>query len=183
MKSKTSEYNSWKSMKARCLNKNHDAYSKYGGRGITICHNWIDSFDRFLSDMGPRPIGTSLDRIDNEKGYYPENCRWADSKQQNNNQRTNHIIEYNGCRKTLTQWAEYLGIKTSTLHKRLNLYGKTKKEAFTRGTLRPWRHGTRAGYENHNCRCDECRESNNRRHVIQRARRRQRQMLKRGLEE
>lgn len=86
--SKTPTYQSYNSMLTRCLNKDYDSYKIYGGRGITICHEWINSFDCFLKDMGKRPsLKHSLDRIDNNKGYCKENCRWASKTEQNRNSR------------------------------------------------------------------------------------------------
>ena len=80
------EYRSWRAMKGRCLNPNDPAYKRYGGRGISIDPLWL-SFETFLADMGARPEGTTLDRIDNDKGYSPDNCRWATNAQQNRNRR------------------------------------------------------------------------------------------------
>jgi len=76
----------WADMKSRCSNKNHKAYRNYGGRGIKVCERW-KSFDNFYSDMTPRPEGMMLDRIDNDAGYGPENCKWSTRKEQNRNRR------------------------------------------------------------------------------------------------
>lgn len=79
-------YTTWEGMRARCNNRNHKAYADYGGRGITVCKRW-ESYDKFAADMGERPAGASLDRIDNDKGYSPANCRWATTVEQRHNQR------------------------------------------------------------------------------------------------
>lgn len=83
------EHRSYVAMKSRCTNKNHIGYKNYGGRGISICAEWFDSFVQFYADMGDRPLGTSLDRIDNDGNYEPLNCRWSDRSTQASNRRKN----------------------------------------------------------------------------------------------
>ena len=113
-------YRSWMNMKQRCLNPKNRNYSKYGGRGITVWDRWINSFENFLADMGRRPDATSLDRIDNTKGYSPTNCRWATTKEQSRNKRSNRLVECNGQKKTVVEWSEIASINQRTLTKRLN---------------------------------------------------------------
>lgn len=81
------EYSAWLNMKQRCLNPNNKRYIDYGGRGITICDKWLNSFSNFYKDMGKRPLAMTLDRINNDGNYEPGNCRWATTRQQNFNQR------------------------------------------------------------------------------------------------
>lgn len=104
------EYNSYRAMLKRCYNKNHVAFDRYHGRGISVCERWKKSFVNFYKDMGKRPsIDHTLERIDNTKGYYKENCKWATRKEQGNNRRTNIFLTLNGKTMTLTQWSESLG--------------------------------------------------------------------------
>ena len=84
---KTATYTSWQCMKERCYNKKNVAFKYYGGRGITVCDEWKDSFINFLADMGEAPKGLTLDKIDNDKGYSKGNCRWATKSLQGYNQR------------------------------------------------------------------------------------------------
>lgn len=122
-------YSSWENMKARCLNPNTPFYKYYGGRGITICESWL-SFDNFFEDMGEAPKGLTLERIDSNKKYEPGNCRWATRKDQQNNRRSNRNISYKGETKSVTAWAEQLGINPNTLRNRLFRAGWSVELAF-----------------------------------------------------
>jgi len=117
----TPTYKSWADMKSRCLNKNIPTYKHYGGRGIIICDRWM-TFENFYEDMGDRPNDLTLERVDNNKGYSPENCRWATRKEQNRNRRNNVMIKYNGKEQCMKDWAEELGINRCTLGYRLKKY-------------------------------------------------------------
>lgn len=110
-------------MKSRCYNENFPRYKYYGGRGITICDEWKNSPEMFMFwaiENGYRDDLT-IDRIDNNKGYSPENCRWVDFFIQNNNSTNNRYIEYDGKRMSLSDWARFIGIRKSTLVGRLRL--------------------------------------------------------------
>lgn len=109
----------WANMKSRCSNPKVPNYRFYGGRGIRVCGRW-QSFANFHADMGDRPLGMSLDRIDNAGDYCPENCRWASSEDQHTNTRQNHNITINGRTLTVGQWARESGINKSTLQSRLD---------------------------------------------------------------
>lgn len=129
--SKTPEYKIWISMVERCTLPTAQAYKHYGARGITVSDDWM-KFENFLRDMGERPFkGASLDRIDNNKGYSKENCRWTTPKVQNRNKRDNVWIEYNGKRQTLSQWAEETGLSQQLIRQRIKIYGYTVEEALT----------------------------------------------------
>ncbi len=86
-RTKSPEYRSWRAMIQRCTNPTNNRYSNYGGRGITVCPRWRDSFEHFLSDMGLRPNGQTLDRLNSDGNYEPGNCRWATASEQNRNRR------------------------------------------------------------------------------------------------
>lgn len=104
-------------MKDRCLCKNNPSYKNYGNRGITICPEWL-IFENFHNDMGDKPENKSLERINNNKGYYKENCRWATPKEQANNRRNNRNLTYNGKTQTMIQWAEELKVSYRTFKAR-----------------------------------------------------------------
>lgn len=126
-----SEYAIWTSMIDRCENPKSTRFSDYGGRGITICTRWRDSFESFLSDMGERPPGTSVERRDVNKGYSPENCYWATDLEQANNTRRNRFIEHQGKRQTLAQWCRELGLPYGTVASRINQSGWNPVKALT----------------------------------------------------
>lgn len=119
-------YGVWVNMKSRCYNKNNKRYCSYGGRDIKVCQEWRDSFEEFykwavLKGYDPNaPYGEcTLDRIDVNGDYTPQNCRWITNKEQQNNRRNNRYLEYNGEIKTMMEWAEQVGIKYATLRYRL----------------------------------------------------------------
>lgn len=112
----TKEYRAWNSMLRRCFDPRIRNFANYGGRGITVCQRWRDSFECFFEDMGTSPKGMSLDRINNLGNYEPGNCRWATRIQQQNNTRYNVLIEFSGKTKTQSQWAREFGID----HKRIS---------------------------------------------------------------
>ncbi len=116
--SKTPTYNTWRAMKERCENPGNKRYHEYHDRGITVCDEW-HSFENFLRDMGKRPEGTTLERLDNDLGYYKDNCKWATNIEQANNRRNNHVITYENQSKTLMQWSRLMGIHRETLRARL----------------------------------------------------------------
>jgi hypothetical protein len=114
------EYTAWGSMITRTTNPRNKRWARYGGIGITVCAEWLSSFEQFLSDMGLAPTKNhQLDRIENNKGYYPGNCRWATRVEQARNTSTSVFIEYQGASKTIAEWSEITGIERSLLHWRL----------------------------------------------------------------
>lgn len=114
----TPTYYTWCGMKARCTNPKNSHYATYGGKGITFCDKW-NTFAGFLEDMGEKPVGKSLDRIDSNGNYCKENCRWATATEQARNKSNNRVIEFNGESKTLAEWASMLGLNQSSLSERL----------------------------------------------------------------
>lgn len=115
------EYFTWHNMKRRCCNKHSPEYPNYGGRGIKVCERWLEKqgFDNFMDDMGERPEGCSLDRIDVNGDYCPENCRWADLLTQNNNRRTNRYVTIKNRTQTIMEWSRESGVSWDTIHDRI----------------------------------------------------------------
>lgn len=124
-------YQIWKAMIDRCHNPKNKKYRIYGGRGITVCQRWLNSFEDFRDDMGPRPSDKhSLERRDGDKGYGPDNVIWADNHTQNRNMRTNNWIEYQGRTMIITDWAKETGLSVMTIFHRLK-DGMTTEQALT----------------------------------------------------
>lgn len=126
-------------MRTRCLRKSHSQYKNYGGRGIKICDRWMEfrkGFYNFIQDMGERPEGTTLDRIDNDGPYSPENCRWATKEEQYDNMGSTIKWAYGGEEHTLKDWAKITGISKTTLYQRVKRYGYSIEEALTRPPAR-----------------------------------------------
>jgi hypothetical protein len=114
------EHQIWTQMKVRCNNPKNKGYKNYGGRGIKVCERWQKSFADFISDMGQRPSPNhSIERIDNDGDYEPQNCKWATYTEQANNTRNNHFLTFNGETLTINQWARKLGIDRRVLTSRL----------------------------------------------------------------
>jgi hypothetical protein len=112
-------YRSWDAMLGRCNDPAMPSYKRYGARGVTVCQRWAESFYSFAADMGERPPGTTLDRIDNAKGYEPGNCRWATHKEQQRNRSNNLVVTYRGSTGPLAQICEQFGGRYSRVYQRL----------------------------------------------------------------
>lgn len=118
---RTGEYRSWATMKTRCYNSNIPQFKYYGGRGIKVCERWINSFEAFLHDMGPRPAGHTIDRKDNNGDYEPSNCRWLPKAKQARNKRNNHNLTFNGKSQCIEAWADETGITRAAITQRINI--------------------------------------------------------------
>lgn len=137
-KTDTKLFRIWSGMKTRCYNKNAVNYSDYGGRGITVCDEWLKDFESFYEwsiDNGYFECSSrkecTLDRIDVNGNYCPENCRWVNMKKQQNNKRSNRIIEFNGESHTVAEWADIIGMSQDVLLSRLNSNTYTIERALT----------------------------------------------------
>ncbi len=131
---KTPEYQTWDSMKDRCLNSTVRQYRNYGGRGIKVCERWLgeNGFRNFLADMGPRPSDKhSLDRINNDGDYEPGNCRWATWTEQSNNRCNNRRVTYQGREQSAAEWAREMGLPPRVVQGRL-IRGWSVEDALTR---------------------------------------------------
>jgi hypothetical protein len=125
--------NAWREMWKRCTNPRSKSFAWYGARGIAVCERWR-SFENFLADMGPRPLGLSLDRVDNDRGYEPGNCRWATASEQANNTRRTVRITAEGVTLPRSVWVRRSGLSLSTVRHRVAA-GWTAEEALGTGPL------------------------------------------------
>lgn len=113
------EYKVYTAMKQRCVNPKNASFANYGGRGITVCDRWLASFENFIEDMGRRPVGGTLERINNDAGYSPENCRWASRRAQSINRRVAVVVDMNGTMMPLADAAITLALNYSTAYYRI----------------------------------------------------------------
>lgn len=128
----TPEYKVWCWVKSRCNNPNDWNYHKYGGRGIQMCWRWQSDFNAFLSDMGERPSPKhTIDRINNNGNYEPENCKWSTQLQQQRNRRDSRMIRLNKKELSLSEWSEMLGIDRVTIATRIDQLGWSVRRALT----------------------------------------------------
>lgn len=135
----TPTFKSWESMKQRCLNPKSPGYARYGGRGITVCQQWVNSFSTFLSDMGTRPsIYHSLERINNDDGYSPDNCRWALAVEQASNRSNTKRVAHNGDLVCISELARRHGMPIHAVHARLK-----RGWCIERAVSQPLRHANR----------------------------------------
>jgi len=126
-------YNTWYAMLHRCYNPSNANYRYYGGRGIRVCNRWRNSRAAFVADMGPRPEGMTLDRIDNDGDYEPGNCRWASRAEQQRNTRYTRNITRDGKTQCCSEWAREIGISLTALRQRIRLHGHKVALAMPRG--------------------------------------------------
>lgn len=127
----TPEYSSWRGMIERCENPNHRQFKDYGGRGVTVCPEWRQSFTAFVRDMGPRPAGCSVERRKNHLGYTQENCYWSSRKEQARNKRNNRLLTAKGQTKTLAEWSEETGLHYVTIVTRIDRHKWPVEKALT----------------------------------------------------
>lgn len=144
-RSKTIEYSAWVSMKQRCYNPKNTFYYAYGGRGVSVCDRWKDSFEAFYEDIGPKPSKAhSLDRIDVNGDYEPINCRWATAIEQLSNQRRNILVQYQGEKLTVSEAGRRSGLPDKIVHNRIKS-GWSAEDAVTKPVWKPGK--PRNGYK------------------------------------
>lgn len=123
---RTPEYRAWAAMKQRCFNEGGPAYKNWGGRGIKVCDEWLNSFEQFFADMGRRPAGTSLERENNDGDYSPGNCKWGTRTEQSQNTRTAVRLTFKGETLCLSEWARRCGLLVCTMRRRIIRLGAEK---------------------------------------------------------
>ena len=134
---RTPTYVAWIQMKARCNNKKRENFENWGGRGISVCPEWESNYLQFKKDVGEKPGPKfSLDRINNNMGYEPNNCRWVTMKEQHQNKRNNSLLTFQGKTMCVTQWAELLGINHHTIYGRIKRGWTTEKTLTTQSDAR-----------------------------------------------
>lgn len=136
--SDTPTYKIWQGMKKRCYDTNCKSYGTYGGRGISVCSEWLDSFENFYADMGKRPSGKSIERRNSDGNYDPSNCVWATRSEQNRNRSINRYVEVSGRRMCLTEACEIYGLRLSIVLHRLKR-GWELTRALETPPLRDWK--------------------------------------------
>jgi hypothetical protein len=154
----------WHGMRSRCHNPKNHAYYRYGGRGIFMCDEWRNNFDQFYEDMGPKPQGFDLDRIDNDKGYSKENCRWVPRIENCRNTRNTVKVQVGDQLLKIHEIAELAGQKESTIAYRLkksfSVERLLSKDSYPKQARRAEvKHGTYSEYQRFNCRCELCKEA------------------------
>lgn len=125
------EYRVWKNMINRCTSKLCKAYPRYGGRGISVCAAWRESFPSFLADMGECPTGSQLDRTDNDGNYEPGNCRWVSHKENSRNRRSAHLVTFRGVEMCLSAACEIAGLPLDTVGYRIRNFGWSVERALS----------------------------------------------------
>jgi len=146
-------------MRSRCYRKKDKCFHLYGGRGITVCDRWLNDYDAFFEDMGQKPTGLSLDRIDSNGNYEPGNCRWVNMRIQQQNRRNNINLNLNQESHTISEWARIKGLHRTTISNRLKK-GLNIEDCVQSSRSNEVSHGTNHMYSKLQCRCNECKEFN-----------------------
>lgn len=151
-------YTTWVNMRLRCTNPEHPQWKDYGGRGIFVCAGWLESYDEFYEYMGDRPAKHTIERINNDQGYRPGNCRWALMPEQNRNNRRTRLIEFQGETLPIVDWAARFGFTPNGMRRRLQ--DMPIEQALSSVSAIPRRrHGTISMYVGKKCRCVPCRDA------------------------
>lgn len=129
-------YSVWSDMFSRCQNPNNKSFSRYGAKGIDVCDRW-QFFENFLADMGQRPDGFTIDRINGSLGYSPENCRWASAHDQSRNKSNNKVLDFEGKSMIVNDWAVFLGVPRTLIRDRLKMGWSVEKTLTTPHTKKP----------------------------------------------